>query len=324
MRDPQTLYIEVTNRCNLFCTTCPRTFFRHEQLGDLSFHQFKHIVEQVPSANRVVLHGLGEPLLHPDIVRMVSFLKRRNNTVLFNTNGQLLASELGAALVEAGLDELRVSIDMPDPKLYGSARRGGQLAVVYANVEAINQEKARLGKTTPEVSFWMTEGKQRLSHLPQLVRDAARLNVTEVYLQRLILMDRGEATEAQAVFGLVTPELQGHLDQAQDTARKLGVNLWGSGDTNPATRNTDETRRPWSKCRRPFEATYVTANGNILPCCLSPFTAAARIQECVLGNIFDTSFDKIWTGPVYSEFRNAFDSDSPPICCAQCGTSWSL
>jgi len=290
----------------------------------MPFAQFMYVLEQVSAATRVVLHGLGEPLLHPELVRMVQELKARDKTVLFNTNGQLLTPELGGALVDAGLDELRVSVDMPEPRLYGTARRGGELDTVYANVEALNQEKAGRGRDTPLVSFWMTEGKQRLEYLPRLVKDAARLNVTEVYLQRLILMDRGEATEKQAVFDSVTPELRAHLDEAERAAGDLGVSLWGSGDTNPATRNGDATAQPWKECRRPFEATYVTANGNILPCCLSPFTAASRILECVLGNIFQTPFCDLWNGPAYEEFRTAFLSDNPPVCCAQCGTSWSL
>src|SRR6266581_4293405 len=60
---PVCLYLEVTNRCNLLCTTCPRTYKDLEPPADLSWGLFTRIVEQLPSLSRAVLHGVGEPML---------------------------------------------------------------------------------------------------------------------------------------------------------------------------------------------------------------------------------------------------------------------
>src|SRR3954466_116073 len=60
--DPVCLYLEVTNRCNLLCTTCPRTFEELEPPADMSWELFTKIVDQVPNIERVVLHGVGEPM----------------------------------------------------------------------------------------------------------------------------------------------------------------------------------------------------------------------------------------------------------------------
>ena len=46
---PVCLYLEVTNRCNLLCETCPRTFEALEPPMDLSMDLFRKIVDQVPS-----------------------------------------------------------------------------------------------------------------------------------------------------------------------------------------------------------------------------------------------------------------------------------
>jgi len=60
---PVCVYLEVTNRCNLLCTTCPRTYEELEPPADMSWDLFRSIVDQLPDLARAVLHGVGEPML---------------------------------------------------------------------------------------------------------------------------------------------------------------------------------------------------------------------------------------------------------------------
>ncbi len=106
--EPVCLYLETTNRCNLLCTTCPRTYEELEPPADMSWDLFRSIVDQIPNLQRAVLHGVGEPMLVKNLPRMVRYLKDRGTYVLFNTNGTVLNEKNGRALIEADLDELRV------------------------------------------------------------------------------------------------------------------------------------------------------------------------------------------------------------------------
>src|SRR3984885_8506778 len=76
-RPPVCLYLEVTNRCNLLCTTCPRTYEELEPPADMSWELFASIVDQVPGLARAVLHGVGEPMLVANLSLMVRYLKER-------------------------------------------------------------------------------------------------------------------------------------------------------------------------------------------------------------------------------------------------------
>ncbi len=96
---PRSIYIEPTSRCNELCQQCPRTLLSREDDRDLSFENFRFIVDQFPVLDRVVLHGLGEPLLNKDLPRMISYLKARGTYVLFNSNGILLNARRGQALI---------------------------------------------------------------------------------------------------------------------------------------------------------------------------------------------------------------------------------
>ena len=102
-QEPVCLYLETTNRCNLLCETCPRTFEDLEPPGDMSWKLFTHIVDQFPRIDRVVLHGVGEPMMVKALPRMVRYLKDRGTYVLFNTNGTLLTERKGRELIAAGL-----------------------------------------------------------------------------------------------------------------------------------------------------------------------------------------------------------------------------
>ncbi|MFL5691326.1 MAG: radical SAM protein, partial [Ktedonobacteraceae bacterium] len=92
---PRSIYIEPTSRCNELCQQCPRTLLSKEDDRDLSFEKFRYIVDQFPVLERVVLHGLGEPLLNKDLPLMIRYLKERGTYVLFNSNGILLNAKRG-------------------------------------------------------------------------------------------------------------------------------------------------------------------------------------------------------------------------------------
>ncbi len=88
--EPICLYLETTNRCNLLCTTCPRTYEELEPPSDMSWELFTSIVDQFHKIERVVLHGVGEPMMVAELPKMVKYLKARGVYVLFNTNGSPL------------------------------------------------------------------------------------------------------------------------------------------------------------------------------------------------------------------------------------------
>src|ERR1700747_2657473 len=120
--EPVCLYLETTNRCNLLCTTCPRTYEELEPPADMSWELFTSIVDQIPDLQRAVLHGVGEPMLVKHLPRMVRYLKDRGTYVLFNTNGTVLNEKNGRALIDASLDELRVSFDAATAETYKAIR----------------------------------------------------------------------------------------------------------------------------------------------------------------------------------------------------------
>src|SRR3977135_2211950 len=232
LRKPVCLYLETTNRCNLLCTTCPRTYEELEPPADMSWELFTSIVDQLPNIERAVLHGVGEPMLVKNLPRMVRYLKDRCTYVLFNTNGTLLNDRNGRALIEAGLDELRVSLDAANAKSYRAIRGKDFFARILRNVRAFRALQEREGRDRPRVSAWLTGLKETIPELPAFVKVAAEIGVKEVYLQRLVFFESesiGHARPDQALYERMTREEAGHLEEAAAIARALGMTFSASG-----------------------------------------------------------------------------------------------
>jgi MoaA/NifB/PqqE/SkfB family radical SAM enzyme len=323
---PVCLYLEITNRCNLLCETCPRTFEMLEPPADMSWELFVRIVDQVPNVARVVLHGVGEPMLVEDLPRMIRYLKDRGTHVLFNTNGTLLHPKRFQELIDTGLDELRVSLDAADRKSYARIRGKDFFDRIVRDVGKFTGYQKQTGATTPCVSLWLTGLKETIDQLPAFVRLAAVMGVAEVHLQRLVFDAEGYgmARADSSLFEAVNAGEQSAIEAAQAAGVALGVTLDASGATEPGLslkRQTD--RQPWAACRRPWSLMYFTAHGRALPCCIAPFSVRGY-SNYTLGDATQQTLREIWNSPAYRHFRSSLQSEVPPAPCRNCGLRWSL
>ncbi len=322
---PRTLYLETTNRCDSKCQTCIRTFQTLEPPKDLTLHELRGIVDQFPVLDRVVLHGIGEPLLNPELFAMVTYLKAKGATVLFNSDAITLTTARARRLIETGLDEYRVSMDAATPETYLKIRGVPRFDRVIANLRSLVALERELGRSTPRVSMWFTAMKANLEELPAFVRLAAEVGVGEVYVQRLVFNGLGLAVEGQSLHRALQEREQTLIGEAEKVAEAERIALRASGMTTPLQSLTgpDEARRPWAGCQRPWALSYVTANGHVLPCCISPWTAK-DYAGLILGNALEQSFAEIWNGERYRRFRTDFETDVPPDPCRGCGRLWSI
>jgi MoaA/NifB/PqqE/SkfB family radical SAM enzyme len=330
---PRDLYVEVTNRCNSFCQTCIRTFEQLEPLRDLRLSELEAIVDQFDALDRVVLHGIGEPLLNTELNDMIRTIKERQPSarVLFNSNAILLNENWQKALIEVGLDEYRVSLDAATPATYARIRGVDVFDTVIRNVRHF--AGLLRGIERPRLSLWSMAMRENLAELPALIDLAAEIGVPEVYVQRLVLIDHGLAQAEQSLYGQLRAQEEAALAQATERAYALNVAFRASGLTSPekSLRGQTDTQaptvssqgRPYSACYRLWTTTYITANGNVLPCCISPFSTT-DYAGLILGNVFDSSFAEIWNGEKYAARRAALHTAHPLHPCEFCGVNWTL
>ena len=322
---PRSLYLETTNRCDSKCHTCIRTFMSLEPPKDLTLAELRRVVEQFPILDRVVLHGIGEPLLNRELFAMIAHLKAKGATVLFNSDAISLTPQHALQLAESGLDEYRVSMDAATRGTYQCIRGVDQFDRVVKYVRELIDLQGRLEQKTPRVSLWFTAMKANIEELPAFVRLAHEIGVPEVYAQRLVLYGQGLAVEAQSLHGALAQREEELIQETERLAVMFGIAFKASGATTPlaSLQGKGQAKRPWAGCGRPWTVSYITANGNVLPCCISPWTAK-DYSGLILGNAFKEDFESIWNGRRYQAFRKTFETDAPPDPCRDCGLLWSF
>jgi MoaA/NifB/PqqE/SkfB family radical SAM enzyme len=321
---PRSLYLETTSRCNSLCKTCILTFGGREPQKDLGWIDFRRVVDRFPALDRVLLHGIGEPLLNAHLPAMIAHLKARGATVVFNSNAITLGRRRAAALVDSRLDELRVSLDATTPETYARVRGVDAFAKVIDNLEAFASLRRDRGARRPRVSLWFTALRDNIEEIPALVPLAVRAGADGIHLQRLVYNGLGLATAEQSLYGRLQEREADLIRKTEEDAREVGLEFSASGATAPEVSLTPtKDDRPWSACRRPWTLVYVTVHGNVLPCCIAPWITA-HYGGIVLGNLFEQSLEEVWWGDRYMRFRGELQTAHPPEPCRGCGVKWSL
>lgn len=321
---PSTLYLETTNRCDSKCQTCIRTFTTLEPPMDLSLERLVRIVEQHQTLKRAVLHGIGEPLLNKELFAMIDYLKGRGVLVTFNSDAITLTNSKIERLLQSAPDEFRVSMDAATPETYLKIRGVAQFHRVVDNVTRLVARQRELRRSLPIVSFWFTGIRANIHELPDLIRLAHKIGVSEVYLQRLVFYETGLAVREQSLHGKLEATVQEAVKEAELLCERYGIAFRASGATAPLPSLAPAAKsRPWAGCQRPWTVSYITANGNVLPCCISPWTAK-DYKGAILGNALVEPLAEIWNGERYQTFRTTFESDTPPDPCRGCGSLWSI
>lgn len=134
---PYVVNIEVTNRCNAKCAHC--FCWRSEPGSELG--SYAGLVEKFRPC--IVWITGGEPLLRLDLVQIIKDIRKADRHLYLglSTNGSLLDSWLGRQLLDAGLDQVNISLDFVGTQ--HNAFRG--LERLYEHIEEVVPELRNIG-----------------------------------------------------------------------------------------------------------------------------------------------------------------------------------
>ena len=132
---PNSLDIELTNRCNLKCPGCPRGDMNRPP-GDISFDLFKKIIDaSYPYIYFAWLHLFGEPLLNKNVIKMIRYASNNHVACGISTNATFLNHDFSKKLCQSGVDTIIFSIDASTKDTYKKIRKGGNFDQVIQNTE---------------------------------------------------------------------------------------------------------------------------------------------------------------------------------------------
>ena len=304
--DIRKLYIEVTTECNFSCITCIRQSWS-DAMGQMPATIFDRILtdcQKLPDLQTMHFGGFGEPLTHPAIVEMVARCKAAGYAVELITNGSLLTDAMAAALLDARLDYLFVSLDGSDPDSYENIRPGADYAEVVDNIKRLQQLKKSRRGVLPRIGIEFVATRTNFSRLP--------------FMRKVV-------DELQADRFIVTNMLPYHESMKEEILYDQGADLADFGWESPllsvktAPTMKLETRR---SCRFVEGRTAaITWQGEVAPC-----YALMHSYDCYIlgrkkamtaqsfGNVGQRSLADIWTDPAYATFRWISRTSHYPSC----------
>ncbi|MDP2834459.1 MAG: alpha/beta fold hydrolase [Pseudomonadota bacterium] len=319
--EPTLANIEITTRCTLGCVACARTQLKL-QSRFMNREDFQRALEALPHAWRVNLVGLGEPLLHPDVVEFIQLAVTAGRRVGLVTNAMQLDAATARALCASGLSHITFSLDAVDQATAKRVRPGSDMAAISANIRGFIEEMNRQGVKLGTAVFTALSG-ETIDRFESIIDFAA-----DHHIDALMVTDLNfPSNQTRSVHHAYTPAsargfsslLRKALKRA--VARRLPVlSVRGLEEfaldqcyldylllRGEQLAHRSERHR---HCLSPWQTIPVNVDGKLTICDCQP--------GAVLGNIRSTPVSRWWNGPLMIEQRRCMLSDNPPEACRVC------
>ncbi|WP_404420589.1 radical SAM protein [Nibricoccus sp. IMCC34717] len=182
---PTEVALAVTNSCNLKCVMCPHGRGLVANKRHLSGVLVKRLRKVVRQATRVVLSGIGEPVLSPGFWTALGQLRREASQFSrAHSNGILITRDVAERLVRSGLKEMSVSLDAATDRTYRRIR-GAELREALAGVRRLLEMRRQQRGSRLAIYINMTLMAENDHEAADFVRLGKRLGVDAVVFSQL-------------------------------------------------------------------------------------------------------------------------------------------
>jgi len=319
---PTEIEFGFNNTCNLLCVMC------HQADGippkSMPAQAARDVLAQIlPHALHLTPSDASEPLMN-DLDEIVRLCEEHNVQMLLYCNATLL-DEATFRKIAPWTHRIWFSIDSHEQETFEALRAGSDFENVIANIRAVMPMAAA---ARIEIGFNAVVMEPNWRHMPDLVDLVADLGGNDMAMQELLPNSTGydelkiEGRVDEAEFGEMVAEVRRRAE-----ARGVSIQLhlhqpWG-GEIH-ATPPRQGSKAPLAEIREmhmdtlarlhphfcPMAMNYlkVTPDGAVYPCCRGP-------EELEMGNVLEQTFEEVWNGPEYQEFRRRmYAGDYPEVC----------
>lgn len=272
------VYLEITNVCNLRCDFCPGT--RRPQ-GFLSPEDFSVLAQKLrPHTEYLYLHLMGEPLLHPQLPRLLDLAAGLGFQVNLTTNGTLLPQRTDLLCQSPAVRKISISLHS-----FEGNEGQGQLLPYLDSCIAFARRAAQAGKRCA-LRLWNLDGES--------TQGANSCN--EQILRRL-----------EEIFP--RPWKEGW----QGTTLAPRVYLeWGERFEWPDLNADDQGQSGF--CQGLRDHIGVLWDGTVVPCCLD------HEGDIPLGSLYESSLEDVLSSPRARAIYNGFSQGrAAEELCRRCG-----
>ena len=321
---PHALVLESFRGCNMRCPHCNVPWIGNpgiSKTGAMSLRVFESLASLLPVACVVGYDSMGEPTLNPLLCEFIRRQKMAAPCSMARLTSNLLGLSPVAArqLLEAGLDELQVSIDAGTESVFRASRKGSTLRDTIDAITLVRNTAAALGLDRFRLVCCFVATSNNITELPRVACLVAGLGVEGLFVNGL--EPYSEADYRTALW-------------ASESGRAVARSVF-----RQTLRVRDEERLSLtialpslaprsSGCGLPWETMTVNFDGSVSPCFVAGMETRVwneagepkSRQSVIFGNVLDREPVEIWSSPEYEEFRLRAreGGDSQPMICRAC------
>lgn len=282
---PKSLNIELNNTCNQACIFCPfhgENAIKHPKPSRLEVPFVKKILDQAAEigvgTKEVGFYLAGEAFLYKELPDIISYAKKLGFKYTFITsNGALAVPERLRAVIDAGLDSIRFSINAHDRQTYKEIHQRDDFDAVIANLEFLKKYKEENDiDIATSISCVITKKNYDARHEMRAFFEPLADDVVFIPIVIERLKNREKLIEELAIY------------------------------------EDRKTPAPDFICPMLFDTMYINSDGMVVPCC---YAYDSDVTFADLNTEFD--LEKAWNGTMYERYRSIFvenATDDGTIC----------
>lgn len=334
IRKLKSVDIEVTFKCNCRCLMCPLYGVQTEggkellelikEKDELSSSEFEILFKDLKQigVESVNFTG-GEAFLREDILTLIKMAKENGFVLSITSTASVLKEETARKIVEYGLDCLTISLDGPK-EVHEHVRQTKIYDKIMRTVDIIKEEKSRLNKETPNISFLCTVSALNQKTLVDLVRVCKQKEISLI-IDPIIFTNEEtlQNTKTQAssdnfskkesfllpedIVGVDVHALVDELHEVKKLSKELNQPVYISIDGDEEIKRffADPEYSVVNKCFAPWYSLRIDPYGTVYPCSIST----------QMGNIRENKISEIINNNEYVKFRcNLKENKLLPFC----------
>jgi len=278
---PYVLQISIDSVCNLNCFFCAY-IGRTDKPTAFDINNLSKLKTAIEHAGYIAIQSWGEPLYSPNFRQVVARINFWNPKagIAVVTNGTQLSKQL-AYFLTGCLTSLSISLNAGTAETY---ERDMPKARWNKTIFAINEFMSGLdARDRSKVKLHFVAHKNNYMEIPQFVELASYLNIQHVRVDQFTV-NKLEYMDLSLIN--VKAEYNAIIREAQIVAQLKGVSF------SARLFGVERKRLP---CYFPWMATFIWADGRVAPC--------DENGSYFLGNAYQTSFEDVWFGEQYADFR---------------------
>lgn len=302
------VYLELTQRCNLNCTSCFRQNwdFPQTQMSEEIFEHCLNDLKQIDSLEEIVLGGIGEPTMHPKFKEWVKCLPDVKLTV--TSNAYMWDDEL-IDLLASRFSKVVVSVDgLPDTF---HIIRTFEFSKMEANIRKLIERRNQLKKYEPFLIAQTVISEYNVDEVNDVIIRCAKIGFMKIILSNLLPQN---AEDKEKILYTL------HDNPRMKAYRNKWLNAAMSNQIQIKFPNTQlKTER---KCNFVFDGTLtINSDGNIAPCYRFAhpsieyvFGRRKQVYAFTYGNVLKQTVQEIWDSKKYLDLRTQNLRNRFPSC----------